>query len=98
VRGGLPKIENKRDDVFNRFVRDDDDSKAKTDDGSTGSVSSEDSDVYVPGLLDDPEMVRTGSSVTGPIVSSSIQFVKPAVLKADCSYFRVAMTCTAVGR
>jgi len=82
--------DDKRDDVFNRFVRDDDDSKAKTDDGSTGSVSSEDSDVYVPGLLDDPEMVLgrhksviVGDAVTGPIVSSSIQFVKPAILKAE---------------
>ena len=60
------------------------------DSESTSSESSEDSDVYVPGLLDDPEMthgrhhnVMIGDLVTGPIVSSTIQFVKPAILKAE---------------
>ena len=67
-------------------MRDDD----NTDGGDDESDSSEDSDVYVPGLLDDPEMVLgrhksviIGDAVTGPIVSSSIQFVKPALLKAE---------------
>jgi hypothetical protein len=64
---------------------DDDDSSSVT------STSSDDSsDFYVPGLLDDPGMVlgrhRTvtiGDRVTGPIVSSTIQFVRPALLKAE---------------
>jgi len=57
---------------------------------SSSSESSDDSDVYAPGLLDDPEMVlgrhRTvmiGDAETGPILTSSIQFVKPALLKAE---------------
>jgi len=52
--------------------------------------SGEEDDAYVVGLLDDPEMVQGrhrnvmfGDRVTGPIVSSTIQFVKPALLKAD---------------
>jgi hypothetical protein len=52
--------------------------------------SSDESDAYTPGFLDDPEMVQgrhrhvmVGDKVTGPIVSSTIQFVKPADLKAD---------------
>lgn len=84
-----------RDKVaFNRFVRDDDEDEKKNgpddDELSSSSESSEDSDVYAPGLLDDPNMVlgrhRTvmiGDAVTGPIVSSSIQFVKPALLKEE---------------
>ena len=47
-------------------------------------------DTYVAGLLDDPEMVQgrhrnvmIGDRGTGPIVSSTIQFVKPKLLKAD---------------
>jgi len=45
---------------------------------------------YVPGFLDDPQMVQgrhrnvmVGDRVTGPILLSTIQFVKPADLKAD---------------
>jgi Cyclin, N-terminal domain len=71
---------------FNRFVRAPDD----VSETSSSSSSSEDSNHYVPGLLDDPGMVlgrhRTvmiGDRVTGPMVSSTIQFVKPAVLKAE---------------
>ena len=87
------------DKAFNRFVRGDDDdnddnkNKSQPDNdesSSTSSESSDDSDVYVPGLLDDPDMVlgrhRTvmiGDAVTGPVVSSSIQFVKPALLKEE---------------
>jgi hypothetical protein len=59
-------------------------------DSSVSSESSDDSDVYVPGLLDDPEMVlgrhhtvMMGDRVIGPIVSSTIQFVKPALLKVE---------------
>ena len=47
-------------------------------------------DTYVVGLLDDPGMVQgrhrnvmIGDRGTGPIVSSTIQFVKPKLLKAD---------------
>ena len=64
---------------------------ANDDDSSTTSNSSSSSDdSYTPGLLDDPGMVlgrhrnvMIGDRVTGPIVSSTIQFVKPAVLKAE---------------
>lgn len=59
------------------------------DDSSSESSDDEDED-YVVGLLDDPEMVQgrhrnvmIGDRVTGPIASSTIQFVKPALLKAD---------------
>ena len=58
------------------------------DDSSTSSSSSE--DTYIPGILDDPGMtlgrhrnVMIGDVVTGCIVASTIQFVKPALLKAD---------------
>ena len=79
-----------RDKAFNRFVRADEDDNNK-DELSSSSESSDDlDDVYVPGLLDDPDMVlgrhRTimiGDAVTGPMVSSSIQFVKPALLKVE---------------
>jgi hypothetical protein len=60
---------------------------------STSSSSSDDdssTDGYVPGLLDDPDMVQgrhrnvmIGDHVTGPIVASTIQFVEPALLKAE---------------
>ena len=68
---------------------DDDDSSSSSDDSSTiSNASSEDS--YIPGILDDPEMtlgrhrnVMIGDGVTGCIVASTIQFVKPALLKAD---------------
>lgn len=77
---------------FNRFVRNKnpDADDTSSDDSSTSTSSSDDSDVYIPGLLDDPGMVlgrhRTvimGDRVTGPVVSSTIQFVKPALLKAE---------------
>ena len=45
---------------------------------------------YHVGFLDDPQMVQgrnrnvmMGDKVIGPIISSTIQFVKPSVLKAD---------------
>lgn len=77
---------------FNRFLHGNDQSDSSDDSSvdSSSSSSSDDSDVYVPGLLDDPEMtmgrhrnVMIGDRVTGPIVSSTIQFVKPALLKAE---------------
>ena len=70
--------------------------KADNDHSSAGSLSVEDSDddeeedTYVPGVLDDPEMVQgrhrhvmIGDRVTGCIVSSTILFVQPSLLKAD---------------
>eukprot|EP00980_Cylindrotheca_fusiformis_P015138 scaffold4183_cov137-Cylindrotheca_fusiformis.AAC.1 len=59
--------------------------------GLTDDDNSDDEvDTYVPGLLDDPEMVlgrhrnvMIGDRTTGCIISSMIQFVKPALLKAD---------------
>ena len=59
-------------------------------DSGSSTSSSDISDSYGPGFLDDPEMktgrhrhVMVGDKVTGPLVSSTIQFVKPADLKAD---------------
>jgi hypothetical protein len=58
-------------------------------DGDTNDESDEE-DTYIVGLLDDPDMVQgrhrnvmIGDRVTGPILSSTIQFVKPQLLKAD---------------
>ncbi|KAL9181285.1 hypothetical protein ACHAXT_010090 [Thalassiosira profunda] len=60
----------------------DDDSFSSSDDSTSGA--------YYPGYLDDPQMVQgrnrnvmMGDKVTGPIISSTIQFVQPSVLKAD---------------
>ena len=60
------------------------------DSTSISSDSSDDSYEYEPGLLDDPLMdhgrhrnVMIGDRVTGPMVSSTIQFVKPTLLKAE---------------
>jgi hypothetical protein len=64
--------------------------KSNSDNESVSSDSSEDSTHYAPGMLDDPDMVlgrhrnvMMGDHITGPIVSSTIQFVKPAILKAE---------------
>eukprot|EP00977_Amphora_coffeiformis_P009789 scaffold2252_cov150-Amphora_coffeaeformis.AAC.4 len=60
------------------------------DNSSTSSSSSDDSDDYQTALLDDPEMklgrhrnVIIGDKALGPIVSSTIQFVEPRILKAE---------------
>jgi hypothetical protein len=60
------------------------------DDTTDDETDSDDGDPYVPGLLDDPQMVlgrhrnvMIGDRGTGPIVSSTIQFVKPQLLKAE---------------
>ena len=63
----------------------------KSDDSSVSSHSSSEApDHYVPGFLDDPDMVQgkhrhvmQGDMVIGPIISSTIQFVNPSDLKAD---------------
>ena len=88
-------------DRFNRFLRFQREKSGGSDGGvdeieddntvsSFSSASSDDSDVYAPGLLDDPAMVlgrhrnvMIGDRVSGPIVSSTIQFVKPTLLKAE---------------
>lgn len=69
----------------------DDESSVDHDDTvSMSSSSSEDSNGYVPGFVDDPDMVQgrhrhvmVGDRATGCVVSSTIQFVKPSQLKAD---------------
>mmetsp|Transcript_9630 Transcript_9630/g.26633 ORF Transcript_9630/g.26633 Transcript_9630/m.26633 type:complete len:611 (-) Transcript_9630:2601-4433(-) len=85
--------------AFNRFLHNNNDAN-KTgadlrmendgDDGSLSSHSSDDSDVYEPGVLDDPAMVlgrhrhvMIGDRTSGPIVSSTIQFVRPSLLKSE---------------
>jgi Cyclin, N-terminal domain len=74
----------------NRSDENDNDSSTAGSDSSSLSDDSDDDVVYAPGILDDPNMVlgrhRTvmiGDRVTGPMVSSTIQFVKPALLKAE---------------
>ncbi|KAL3922203.1 MAG: hypothetical protein SGILL_002330 [Bacillariaceae sp.] len=59
-------------------------------DDTDDETDSDDDDPYVAGLLDDPDMVlgrhrnvMIGDRGTGPIVSSTIQFVKPKLLKAE---------------
>ena len=76
---------------FNRFFVDTQpNDRSEHLDESAESSSSDEEDAYVPGFLDDPEMrqgrhrhVMIGDRVIGCIVSSTIQFVKPAELKAD---------------
>lgn len=76
---------------FNRFVVDAQANETNEHlDEMSESSSSDEEDAYVPGFLDDPEMrqgrhrhVMIGDRNTGCIVSSTIQFVKPAELKAD---------------
>lgn len=67
-------------------------SSSSDDSNDTDPESSSDESVagYRVGFLDDPQMVQgrnrnvmMGNKVTGPIISSTIQFVKPSVLKAD---------------
>jgi hypothetical protein len=98
-RSLLPRRVEKKNRFFNRFLAEDEDEDGsqnadpkdkEDDDSSVGTNTSDESDEYVPGILDDPEMVlgrhrnvMIGDRVTGPIVSSTIQFVKPQLLKAD---------------
>lgn len=77
------------------FLGDDCETHIDEDDDSISSSissnsSSDESTTYVPGFLDDPEMVQgkhrhvmIGDSVTGCIVSSTILFVPPIDLKAE---------------
>ncbi len=67
-------------------------SSSDEDNIETDPESSSDESVagYHVGFLDDPRMVQgrnrnvmMGDKETGPIISSTIQFVKPSVLKAD---------------
>lgn len=76
----------KQNRQFNRFVG----PENEDDNSEMSSSSSGEGDAYAPGFLDDPDMVQgrnrnvvIGDRVTGCIVSSTIQFVKPAELKAD---------------
>jgi len=79
--------QNNEENSNNNVQNDDDDDDINSDDDD--EVWSGE-DTYKIGLLDDPEMVQgrhrnvmIGDRGTGPIVSSTIQFVKPKLLKAD---------------
>ena len=61
------------------------DSSVSTDSSSDSSL-----DEYTPGFVDDPEMVHgrhrqtiMGDKLVGPIISSTIQFVRPRALKSE---------------
>jgi hypothetical protein len=92
-RALLPRHAEDRDPkAFNRFLQKESHKREGDDDNdSISSDSSDDSQQdYVPGVVDDPKMVlgrsknvMIGDRVIGPIVSSTIQFVDPALLKAD---------------
>ena len=96
-RSLLPRREEDADHfAFNRFLRkqhdNNKDDKNAGDDNmdDNSSQSSEDSNVYVPGILDDPDMVlgrhrnvMVGDRVIGPMIASTIQFVAPDLLKAE---------------
>lgn len=77
-------------DLLGRTKNHDFDDLHEADEEGDETDESDEEDTYVVGLLDDPEMVQgrhrnvmIGDRVTGPIVSSTIQFVKPQLLKAD---------------
>lgn len=78
-----PRSENHLDSS----ISGDDSYDSDVDDGDS---SSDESGTYVCGFLDDPEWVSgrhrhvmVGDKVVGPIVSSTIQFVKPSELKRE---------------
>jgi len=93
-RALLPRVE-KKNKSFNLLIRqhkprDKEDETASESDSDDLSTSSDESDAYVPGVLDDPKMVQgrhrhvmIGDRALGCVVSSTIQFVKPEELKAD---------------
>ena len=65
-------------------------SSLSSDSSSSSSSSANSAGGYPAGFLDDPTMVQGrhrhvmfGDNITGPIVASTIQFVKPADLKAN---------------
>jgi hypothetical protein len=91
-RALLPRVEKKHNSFRRILHRNTQDKQDETgsDSDSEISTSSDESDEYVPGFLDDPEMVQgrhrhvmIGDRVTGCIVSSTILYVDPEVLKAD---------------
>ena len=72
-------------DPFVRNIKSND-----NEDEEVSSIDSNEDDEYIPGYLDHPDMVQgkhrhiiTGDKIIGPIISSTIQFVQPADLKAD---------------
>ena len=81
--------------VFDRFRSGSDSLDIERPGHNEGDDSSDDGgveevDTYVPGLLDDPDMVQgrhrnvmIGDRSTGCIVASTIQFVRPELLKED---------------
>lgn len=94
-RSLLPRKKQSVSRVFDRFRSEElnlgfKDSDEDEDDASASSFSSSDSDEYNPDLLDDPEMklgrhrnIIIGDRSLGPMVTSTIQFVKPDILKAE---------------
>ena len=77
-------------DHYDSTLNSDEDDTDLASSSSLSSLSSQESIGYFPGFLDDPMMVQgrnrtvmLGDKVTGPIISSTIQFVQPSVLKAD---------------
>jgi hypothetical protein len=83
-----------RDQYDNNSSSSGDDIDDDNDVDDTSTTSSSDGSAiaagYHCGFLDDPNIVHgrnrnvmMGTKVTGPIISSTIQFVKPSVLKAD---------------
>ena len=82
--------ENNWDAESNRKHRDDDDFDDSDDHDIDDDDDEKEEDTYLVGLLDDPGMtlgkhrnVMIGDRGTRPLVSSTIQFVKPQILKAD---------------
>jgi len=93
-RALLPRDTAKNSTFFNVFDLKNTDNMSQQEDevsqDSDASSESDDADEYVPGVLDDPGMVlgknrhvMMGDFVTGPLVSSTIQFIKPALLKEE---------------
>jgi hypothetical protein len=92
-RALLPRVEKKNKSfnlLFEQHKQHKEDGESDGSESDDVSTSSDESDAYVPGFLDDPEMVQgrhrhvmIGDRVTGCFVSSTIQFVKPVELKAD---------------
>jgi len=83
IHDGIPS----RDASTKDGSREDDEDSAMDSDDEDEEFGD---DTYVAGLLDNPGMVQgrhrnvmIGDRGTGPIVSSTIQFVKPKLLKAD---------------
>ena len=90
LKGSSPSAKKSKDKIQKSNSNSNGESSDESEEYDSTSVSSEESDDYVPGFLDDPAMkqgrhrnVMVGDKITGPIISSTIQFVKPSVLKSE---------------